>query len=215
MHDIDSFNKLLKSVKNAQDLIDIYLEYEPYTIKSEKDDPSQGLFYCSGAAKLVLTYFIKEIKKTKIIDALDIDPNQIPTLSQGNVDTIWSGLRKIKENYVGVLQSAGSFGHLATFVGMPSKDQWAFYQANVNAPKNEQSTLVPLLNPDKTNWCLNDMTESQFESLLKGLTNKKRIQSIIPLPENKVDHVLPWLIQIYYFSGKPVKLDKKLFTVKN
>jgi hypothetical protein len=177
---IHSLNLLLRKIDTHQKLIDAYREacpdaltnYAGGPLKSE-DELRHALDYCSGAAKFVIGY---------LTGSNDLFKGLYEKMSKAarelNGETAEGFLNQIKTSqatyYIGLLNAKDGGegdGHECVFVR--TGFSWAFYQANGagNFGSGKNFTLAPKLNPQRRNWCINDMGEKMFDRFFMSLTN--------------------------------------------
>jgi hypothetical protein len=195
MKNINSLNTLLQTVGKAEQLIAEYLKVCPLVIsevKAPNETDRNALDYCSGAADFVISYLTGS-------KSLYVDAQSLARRKPLNGETAKGLLAKFTGNgnlQFGYLLAAGKvvLGHECVFVG--SGNQWAFYQANENGGPNQRFTLAPKLNPMGKNWCLNDMSRSQFENFFVGLTNSSYSARLFSPP------IVEWEISGFSATGQ-------------
>jgi hypothetical protein len=167
MANINSLNTLLARVVSAETLIEEYRRVCPNvlvpSLPGETD--RDALNYCSGAAEFVMGYLTGSGHLYSKCQSMST--RQVLDRKTANVMLKkFTGPGSLR---FGLIVNAGAMSHECVFMG--SGSQWAFYQANENGSKSERFTLAPKLNPMGRNWCINNMSETQFAQFFVGLTD--------------------------------------------
>jgi hypothetical protein len=163
---INSLNSLLAGVVSAETLIEQYRKVCPLALEPSLAGETErdALNYCSGAAEFVTGYLTGSRRLYDQGQSMSMRKNL-------NSDTAADMLKKFTGTgslKFGLLEHAGGVSHECVFIG--SGSQWGFYQANANGSKSEKFTLAPKLNPSNKNWCVNNMSATQFSEFFLGLT---------------------------------------------
>ncbi|HEV7912124.1 MAG TPA: hypothetical protein VGP22_00035, partial [Albitalea sp.] len=187
---INALNRLLQSVKTAEELAEAYNGVMPgLADASGRETARDALDYCSGATTFVVGY---------LTGSAGLYTQMATAMNSRNLDAKNSAERfkSFKDNkgsYVGLLV-ANAFSHECVFA--KTGEQWAFYQANRTKAK-ENFTLAPKLNPEGRNWCINDMSQPQFVDFFASLTDAGRAARLFPYAAPPVS----WKLSVYSFAG--------------
>jgi len=166
MANMNSLNTLLAGVVSAETLIEQYRKVCPKALEPNLPGETErdALNYCSGAAEFVMGYLTGSGRLYNQSQSMSV--RQV--LSSKTADAMLTKFTGPGSLKFGLLVNDGGMSHECVFMG--SGSQWAFYQANENGSKSQRFTLAPKLNPEGRNWCINNMSATQFAQFFKGLT---------------------------------------------
>jgi hypothetical protein len=195
MNTIDTFNKALEGVGSKADLIKLY--------KSVSAGDGDDIYYCSGVTDLLVGYFVKKDKQDAVKKSCAAEATEKTAfpLRKDTVTLFMKTLNAFKKPYLVAMDHAGNVAHWAGIVGMPDKNQWAFYQANISAPKGEWITVAPAVNPDTKNWCKNELDKAKLTTFLTEITDKNLNYQHFPFPKAKGPY-MTWHMRVYSFEGE-------------
>jgi len=166
MANMNSLNTLLAGVVSAETLVEQYRKVCPRALEPNLpgETDRDALNYCSGAAEFVMGYLTGSGRLYSQGQSMSV--RQV--LNKNTADAMLKKFTGPGSLKFGLLVNAGGMSHECVFTG--SGGQWAFYQANANGSKSQKFTLAPKLNPSGRNWCINNMSATQFAQFFVGLT---------------------------------------------
>ena len=166
MANMNSLNTLLAGVVSPETLIEQYRKVCPKALEPSLPGETErdALDYCSGAAEFVMGYLTGSGRLYSQAQSMSV--RQV--LSSKTADAMLEKFTGPGSLKFGLLVNAEGLSHECVFMG--SGSQWAFYQANRNGSKSQRFTLAPKLNPSGRNWCINNMSATQFAQFFVGLT---------------------------------------------
>ena len=167
MANMNSLNTLLAGVVSAETLIEQYRKVCPRALEGNVPGETErdALNYCSGAAEFVMGYLTGSGRLYSQAQSMSL--RQV--LDYKTADAMLKKFTAPGGLKFGLLVNAGGMSHECVFMG--SGSQWAFYQANANGSNSQKFTLAPKLNPSGRNWCINNMSATQFAQFFVGLTD--------------------------------------------
>ena len=167
MANMNSLNTLLAGVVSAETLIEQYRKVCPRALEGNVPGETErdALNYCSGAAEFVMGYLTGSGRLYSQAQSMSL--RQV--LDYKTADAMLKKFTAPGSLKFGLLVNAGGMSHECVFMG--SGSQWAFYQANANGSNSQKFTLAPKLNPSGRNWCINNMSATQFAQFFVGLTD--------------------------------------------
>jgi hypothetical protein len=181
MANMNSLNTLLAGVASAETLIEQYRKVCPRALEPNLPGETErdALNYCSGATEFVMGYLTGSGRLYSVAQSMSV--RQV--LSKKTADDMLKKFAGPGSLKFGLLVNAGGMSHECVFMG--SGSQWAFYQANENGSKSQKFTLAPKLNPSGRNWCINNMSATQFAQFFVGLTDAGYSTKLFRRPMDK------------------------------